>query len=149
MTTIAYCAKTNKIACDSRSTAGITIVSDSKEKFLLHNSEMWFFSGSVADVQLLLGIHDKKIKAFDIGAHAIVVSKNGIFARGYDVDKRRYMPYEINYSWAIGSGTDHALTAMDMGASAKKAVEIAMKRDVNTGGVIRVFDCTKMEFEND
>lgn len=39
--------------------------------------------------------------------------------------------------FAIGSGRDFALAAMDMGASAKEAVEAAAKRDVYTGGTIR------------
>lgn len=39
---------------------------------------------------------------------------------------------------AIGSGKDHALTAMDMGADAEKAVEMAARRDPFTGGKITV-----------
>jgi ATP-dependent protease HslVU (ClpYQ) peptidase subunit len=35
--------------------------------------------------------------------------------------------------WATGSGADYALGAMAMGASAKKAVEVACKLDVNSG----------------
>ena len=35
--------------------------------------------------------------------------------------------------WAIGTGEDYALGAMDAGASAKRAVEIASARDINSG----------------
>jgi ATP-dependent protease HslVU (ClpYQ) peptidase subunit len=149
MTTIAYCHKTKQIACDSRSTAGYTICSDEEIKFKKVDDEVWFFSGATADCETLIDIHKGKIKPFDISANAIVATKNGIFARGYSRNERRYMPYPINYSWAIGSGTDHALTALDMGLSAKQAVEIAMKRDTCTGGKIWVFDCATMEFIND
>lgn len=38
--------------------------------------------------------------------------------------------------YAIGSGSDYALAAMDAGASADEAVAIAMARDVYTGGEI-------------
>lgn len=37
--------------------------------------------------------------------------------------------------WAIGSGGDFALGAMDAGADALKAVRIAIERDVNSGGL--------------
>jgi ATP-dependent protease HslVU (ClpYQ) peptidase subunit len=37
---------------------------------------------------------------------------------------------------AIGSGSDHALTAMDAGCSPERAVEIAAARDTRTGGII-------------
>lgn len=40
---------------------------------------------------------------------------------------------------AIGSGMYYALTAMDCGCSAEEAVKMAAKRDVNTGGEIRIF----------
>ena len=36
--------------------------------------------------------------------------------------------------WALGSGTDFALAAMDAGASAKQAVKIAINRDIRSGG---------------
>lgn len=35
--------------------------------------------------------------------------------------------------WASGSGADYALGAMAMGASAKRAVEIATRLDINSG----------------
>lgn len=146
MTTIVYCHKTKQIACDSRVTAGCTIADDSAEKFKFHNDEMWFFAGAVPDVSLLMDVHEKKTKASNVDCWAIVASAGGVFSRGFDRERGRYMPYELLYSWAIGSGTDHALTAIDMGATAKEAVEIAMKRDCNSGGKIWVFDCVTIEF---
>ena len=44
-----------------------------------------------------------------------------------------------NIPYAIGSGADHAFTAMDCGCSAKEAVQMAVKRDTCTGGRIRSF----------
>ncbi len=38
--------------------------------------------------------------------------------------------------YAIGSGGVHAITAMDCGKSAAQAIQMAMKRDSNTGGRI-------------
>lgn len=42
-------------------------------------------------------------------------------------------------TYAIGSGSPHAITAMDCGLSAKDAVKMAMKRDSRTGGRIKVY----------
>lgn len=46
-------------------------------------------------------------------------------------------PVELTEAYyAIGSGAAHAITAMDCGKSAVQAVQMAMKRDTNTGGRI-------------
>jgi hypothetical protein len=37
----------------------------------------------------------------------------------------------------MGRGSDHAMTAMDMGATAAESGEMAQKRDTSTGGVVR------------
>lgn len=44
-----------------------------------------------------------------------------------------------NYNEAAGSGQDHAITALDLGLSAKKAVKMAIKRNPSSGGKVRVF----------
>ena len=49
-------------------------------------------------------------------------------------------------SSTAGSGSHLAFGALDMGASAKEAVEMAIKRDSKSGGKVHVFDCEKMEF---
>lgn len=146
MTTIVYCHKTKQIACDSRATAGWTISNDDAIKWINHGSEFWFFAGSVPDIYNLIDMHEKKIKPFNIDAYAIVASKEGVFCRGFDSEKGRYLPYELTSSWAIGSGRDHALTALDMGGSVRTAIEMSIKRDIASGGKIRVFDCLGMEF---
>lgn len=39
---------------------------------------------------------------------------------------------------AVGSGADHALAAMDAGATARQAVEIAIRRNINCRGPVHV-----------
>ncbi|MNE69347.1 hypothetical protein D3C80_1650660 [compost metagenome] len=46
-------------------------------------------------------------------------------------------PVLLDRPYAIGSGTPYAFAAMDMGASAEKAVEMAARRDISTGGRVR------------
>lgn len=38
--------------------------------------------------------------------------------------------------WAIGSGAGHAITALDCGKTAAQAVQMAIKRDIHSGGRI-------------
>jgi hypothetical protein len=37
----------------------------------------------------------------------------------------------------LGSGSDHAMTALDMGATAAESVKMAKTRDISIGGVVR------------
>jgi len=47
-------------------------------------------------------------------------------------------PIWLERPYVIDSGSDHAMTAMDMGATAAESVEMAKKRgDTSTGGVVR------------
>jgi len=54
-------------------------------------------------------------------------------------------PVALKVPRAFGSGELHALTAMDMGASAKEAVGMAAKRDIYTGGKINTFKLKKLK----
>lgn len=64
---------------------------------------------------------------------AVVIGPDGAFY----IDERLH-PLPSAVPTALGSGRRHALTAMDMGASPKTAVEMAARRDPFTGGSITV-----------
>lgn len=51
----------------------------------------------------------------------------------YEGGKRCYPAFSKDY-YAIGSGASFAIAALDAGASAEQALEIAKKRDISTGG---------------
>lgn len=59
----------------------------------------------------------------------LVVTELGIYEY---IDSLRPVPLG-QIKWAMGSGSDFAFGAMDAGACAKRAVEIACARDVNSG----------------
>lgn len=59
----------------------------------------------------------------------IVATEAGVFEY---IDSLRPIPLGQT-KWAVGSGGEYAFGAMDAGASAKRAVEIACGRDVNSG----------------
>lgn len=62
----------------------------------------------------------------------LVVFTDGVIFM-YEGGKRCYEIVGAEY-YAIGSGADFALSAMDAGASAEDAVKVAIKRDVFSGG---------------
>lgn len=69
--------------------------------------------------------------------NALVLSPDGLVQW-----TEHFQPMPITEPFfAIGSGFVSAMTAMHMGASAAKAVEIAMLIDVETGGEIQVERC--------
>ena len=47
-----------------------------------------------------------------------------------------YNVFPVDKPYAIGTGAEYALCALDAGASAEEALKIAMKRDVYTGGEV-------------
>lgn len=138
MTTIAY--KDGVIAYDSRTTRGGLIQSDNKDKSITKGDVRMFFCGVFSDGDELMSAYlGESDKTFD-ESHAIVVDNGNIYH--FCVTKEdgvsKY-PIDAGEYFAIGSGTDHAYTAMDLGLSAKEAVKMAAKRDTGTGGRIRVY----------
>lgn len=106
-------------------------------------------AGSVGEFQELIRLYfAKRSKQSEIEhCEAIVYDKGKLFTIGYEKDVKYWInPEESDCPFAIGSGEDHALTAMDMGATAKEAVEFAAKRDSKTGGLIRAFDPKKNKY---
>lgn len=135
MTTIAY--KDGVIAYDSRITSGSSIMYDDYEKCVEHNDARFVIAGHTSDYSKLTGAYFGEA-ATDINASAIVVEDGKLWVIGHDDDSgvwKSIIPADKAY--AIGSGSNHALTAMDMGATAYQAIEMAMKRDSCTGGKIR------------
>ncbi|EXF95790.1 proteasome subunit beta [Pseudomonas fluorescens HK44] len=135
MTTIAY--KDGVIAYDSRITSGTQISYDDYEKCVERDGVQFVITGHTSDYAKLTGAYFGE-PATDISASAMAVEDGQVWYIGHDDDTGIWKSIILaDKSYAIGSGSSHALTAMDMGASAYQAVEMAMKRDSCTGGKIR------------
>lgn len=136
MTTIAY--RDGIIAYDSRATRGKLVADDNFNKCAKVDGLLFFFCGSVSDLQYLIDGYTKGAeppKSSDICA--FVVDKGEVYRAGTDEGvfwKEAASPID-----ATGSGFAHALTAMDCGLSAFEAVKMAAKRDSATGGKIRQY----------
>ncbi|MCP4585337.1 hypothetical protein [Pseudoalteromonas sp.] len=140
MTTIAY--KDGVIAYDSRMTMGSLIKDDNCDKRIDRDDIIFFLAGDVGDEDEFIDAilaesaeHDR-----DLHVHGLMVKSDKLYEIGMDEDCK-FWKIHISYgkTVAIGTGGEHALTAMDMGASAIEAVYMAGKRDTNTGGTIRVY----------
>ena len=138
MTTIVY--RDGIIAYDSRTMCDNFIVSDKTDKHYISHGIHFFMAGNVSDHNLLMSAYRDNNQQWKGDAQAMVV----------DAGQLRFinMTPDSGTTWhdwphddyrAIGSGQDFAYTAMDMGATAKEAVAMAMKRDPGTGGRIRSF----------
>lgn len=142
MTTIAY--KNGIVAYDSRSTSGARILTDNADKQTVSKGVRFFMACSVSDQKSFIEQYhgDRSVgKSFNVSA--FVVDDNELFLSSSDEKELWVMPWDTKIHEAIGSGSEYAVTAMDMGASAKEAVKWAMKRDSGTGGKIRTFRIKK------
>lgn len=138
MTTIAY--KDGVFAYDSRRCAGSKIVDNDFEKCIESGGVMFFITGAVCDAKkLIAGYFGEPISGV-VECSALAFDSGNVLLLGWQQDEGVWVDnLPIMKPYALGSGSDHAWTAMDMGASAAQAVEMAMKRDTFTGGRVRTF----------
>lgn len=141
MTTIAY--KDGVIAYDSRQTRNSAIVSDNAPKCQVVDGVSFFLSGAVCDEKALIAAYFGTASPVPVECSGYVVDGGKLIIVGHD-DKTGIWKQELELSNpdAIGSGAAYAVAAMDMGASAEDAVKAAMKRDIYTGGEVRLFRWT-------
>lgn len=148
MTTIAYDANAGVIACDGRALSSGDITNESFKKWRQRDGKIWFFSGSVADVERFIDYTehgDMDPPRWPIELVAILVESGSVYIVGVSSDGEPWRePLEV--SRCIGSGYQYATAAIDFGKSAPEAVAYAATRDSGTGGKISVFDIASMEF---
>ena len=141
MTTIAYHHKSKKIAVDSRTTkGGSTIVSDRSVKYIKNEFGTWFLTGDFADFEAFMSCFNKETEQQPVTYNASAILIHNGSAYSVYMDDGYFCKFKIEDNECKGSGELLALAAMDFGCSAKDAVEYAKKRDVYTGGKVRVFD---------
>ena len=145
MTTIVYDHKNKQVACDSRRTAERFIITDEAIKYIKNKDDLWFIAGT-PDTALTFVSHFKAMEE----AHPLL-DNNGIFVSDGSayfavVDDGAFCELPLDCSFATGSGENFAISALDMGKSAKDAIEYAMTRDCCTGGKVHVYDIEKGEF---
>lgn len=140
MTTIAYNHNDREIAVDGRTTAGGLIATDKANKVMIRGDGVKFiFTGSTSDFAGFCAEFENGSSAsrcFDCSA--VVVIGSSVYSASVDCDSKTFFASPKNESFAIGSGGNLALAAMDFGKSASDAVKYAATRDLYTGGKISV-----------
>lgn len=141
MTTIAY--KDGVIAYDSRISADNLILDDEHEKHIEKDGIHFFLSGSTGDWQDFIDsccagldiVRDLDVSALIIDQGKLYRSSIEKIRDGFRIWKS---PIRMNQTIAVGSGRDFAIAFMDAGLSAYDAVVATTKRDMWTGGIIRI-----------
>lgn len=148
MTTIVY--RDGIIATDSRNVMNDMVLSNSSKKMIRRGDVLFFLSGASCDFEdsislYLTGERADKHSDRKLEMSGLVYDSGIIYLIGFD-SKQNIWKDAIPYSQpaAIGTGSPHALTAFDMGADVVKAVEMAILRDINSGGAIVTYDLEKI-----
>ena len=136
MTTIVY--KDGIIAYDSRLSANTLITDDDYDKHLKMGHIDFFLSGPPSGYEELIGTYLGSSQCKKTDCVLFAVERGKVYMAS--IDEGEFLKEEATNPSAIGSGRYHAYTAMDMGASAEEAVKMAAKRDLCTGGTIRIFN---------
>ncbi|WP_200890380.1 proteasome subunit alpha [Pseudoalteromonas luteoviolacea] len=137
MTTIAYHHPTQTICVDSLTTTSQSIVTHDAQKCQKVHNGFIFASGNCTEIYHLLSNWQKN--CFEaIGCTFFFINKfDQVFYGEIRHGKRFLEPLQMN--WAIGSGANWAIAAMDFGKSALEAVQYACTRDKSTGGKVHSF----------
>ena len=135
MTTIVY--HKGVIAADSRTSAEYTITNDDTDKIRKVEGVFFAFTGNCSDEPDLISAYFGRDYNKDSNVGAFIYDGNRVYISGIGQNSAFWKTDISDKSYAIGSGSDHAWTAVDMGCSAIEAVKMAMKRDVSTGGKVK------------
>lgn len=138
MTTVAV--RERVFASDSRVTSGKNFIEsdDTKKLFSLGKGCVCGFAGDLGQYEPVVEILTDLVKKD--GDYLPKLSRRVNVLFGWD----RLYSWDGNYwetmkddTYAIGSGSAFAIPILDAGLSAKKAVEIGIKRDCYSGGPIQ------------
>ena len=158
MTTIALHYADSVIACDGLETDahGYIIYDECNKLIECENGDIMGCAGDVDLIEIVtfywgredFGEHVKSKLRPEHSMSAIYWDAYectwNIYSLGMMVDGEVHeYQQEIKYNYAVGSGKDYAIAAMDFGCSAEGAVEYAAKRDCGTGGRTRSKMCYK------
>ena len=147
MTTIVTDSKT--IAFDTRAVWGSSVISNKPHmKMKEKDGHYFFFAGIASQIDAFMDVYfstEPSAGCDEISCFVVTPDKelycSGVFEDGV-LYKDQLSEGEI---YAIGSGHQFAISALDLGKTPKEAVEYAITRDLYTGGDVNVFDIETME----
>lgn len=141
MTTIAYDGR--YLAADSRVTNGNTLISDDAHKLVHQGGKFIASVGITPDIDKLIEcVVGADTSHTNLDADCMYVDECVVYLAGCPDDGYWYCRAE--FVRASGSGANFALAAMDLGKNAMEAINVAMNRDICTGGTIRYVDLSNI-----
>jgi len=139
MTTVAYNHKDKQVAVDSRYSRAEIISTDKGDKTRKNDRGLWIFAGQPCDYADLMKLNKGDKVDIRPQCGAFLISNGKCYC--IDTDEEGYYSEELlDDDFTMGSGQWFALSALDLGKSAKESVTYAKTRDMHTGGRVRVFD---------
>jgi hypothetical protein len=141
MTTHIY--KDFEVVSDSQITGNYSRIEDDNfNKVVKYKSLTMFLCGDPSGIEDVLNIcmSERPVETFyDVGALVWDSDYKTLYQVGSTEDQKssKYILDPKKY-YAVGSGSSYALGALDVGASAREAMRAAVKRDIMTGGKIRI-----------
>ena len=141
MTVIVYDHENKTIAFDSRMTCDGMIVTDEYQKQITTEGNVYFGSGMVHEIRSVIEAYENKT-AFDgeVSCDIICTSIADGGAGSLHVNGGKVIHEILDFDYAIGSGADWAIAALDFGQSAKGAAEYACTKNVYCGGEIKEYE---------
>lgn len=127
------------MAADGREVMGTCLITDKCTKVKRIHGKLVGAAGASRDIERFFewvefggGKPEKESEDSDSQFEGLILeAENRLWS--FDIEYTRSL---VQLPYATGSGGSFAMGAMYMGASPKRAVQIAMKRDIGTGGKI-------------
>ena len=149
MTTIAYDGATKTIAFDSRAVWGHSVISNKPHmKMREVDGHFFFYAGIASQIEAFTDAYFSKEPSeyCDEISCFVVTPEQLVYCAGTHEDGVVYKDLLTEGEvYAIGSGYQFAISALDLGSTPTEAVEYAATRDLYTGGKVNVFSIDKME----
>jgi hypothetical protein len=143
MTTIAY--KDGIIAYDSQLTRGDMISRIDYDKKKETDNYIFFLGGATCDYDDFIEYieNDQAKRIVDCSGYIFDKQKRKLYACSIEKREDDFViiktPIEKETTDAMGTGEQFAIAAMDMGSTAKEAIEYAITRCIYTGGNVRTY----------
>ncbi len=137
MTTIAYHHESKTVAVDSRKSSGGGVInSDKANKVFVNDLGTWVICGAFSDIESFIALTKNEVfnKDIHLDVSGLRFNTDGLFY--VFMSDGIFNEELIDHDFALGSGREFALAALDFGKSAVGTVEYAMTRDIYTGGKI-------------
>lgn len=139
MTTIAYHHESKTVAVDSRATNSSGFIStDSANKAIINERGTWVLAGPVCDFNEYAKLSNRDSTDLSLECSALLIADGKCYLTGIN-DGEMWMQ-ELLHNYAIGSGSNFAIAALDFEKGAVDSVRYACERDAFSGGDIVAVD---------